>query len=199
MTLQSGTFYKLDDPQSGATGVPFTQTAPSGKSHSASRSTFLEGMRHVATSVTIVTTDGPAGRHGATVSAFSSVSADPPTVLVCLRSDSRICSAVSRNRVFTVSVLPEHDQDLARAFAGEFDASVADRFDGIDVETFPSLAPGIQGASNFACTIVQLIVQHTHTIVIGHVAHVVAGRRSPLLYHDAGYRRLRRGGDTSFA
>ena len=198
MTLQSDIFYKLHDPQAGEMGVVYSQILPGVKSHSASRSTFIGGMRHVATSVTIVTTDGPAGRLGATVSAFSAVSADPPTVLVCLRSDSRICSAVSQNRVFTVSVLPEHDQDLARVFAGEFDTSVADRFDGIDVETFSNLAPGIQGASIFACTIVQMIVQHTHTIVIGNVAQVVIGQHCPLLYHDAGYQRLQCGRDASF-
>ena len=46
------------------------------------RDDFLNGMRYVANSVTVVTTDGKAGISGATVSAFSSVSADPPMVLV---------------------------------------------------------------------------------------------------------------------
>ena len=59
-----------------------------------SRERFVGAMREVAASVTVVTTDGPCGRHGATVSAFSSVSADPPTVLVCLHADSRIAKAV---------------------------------------------------------------------------------------------------------
>ena len=47
-------------------------------------------MRQVAATVTVVTTDGPAGQAGATVSAFSSLSADPPSVLVCLKADTRI-------------------------------------------------------------------------------------------------------------
>lgn len=154
------------------------------------RRTFLEGMRQVAASVTIVTTDGVAGRHGATVSSFASVSADPPTVLVCLRSDSRICSAVRRNRVFTVSVLPEHGQEAARVFAGEFDSRLDDRFDVIGLASFSGLAPGIEGASIFACTVVRLSQLHTHTIVIGQVAQVATARRPPLIYHDAAYGRV---------
>jgi flavin reductase (DIM6/NTAB) family NADH-FMN oxidoreductase RutF len=53
-------------------------------------------MRRVASSVTVVTTDGAAGRFGTTVSAFSSVSADPPTVLVCLFAQSRIAKATGQ-------------------------------------------------------------------------------------------------------
>lgn len=171
------------------------ESAHNGTSHEELRRAFLDGMRQVATSVTIVTTDGPAGRHGATVSAFTSVSADPPTVLVCLRKTSRICSAISRNRVFTVSVLPEAQQALAPAFAGEFDNALADRFDGVRLHSIPGYAPSIEGASCFACSILQLITQHTHMIAIGHVAHVVTARQLPLLYHDAAYGRLRQSGE----
>ena len=59
----------------------------------AARDAYVHAMRRVASSVAVVTTDGPAGCHGATVSAFSSVSADPPTILVCLRGGSRIAAA----------------------------------------------------------------------------------------------------------
>ena len=60
---------------------------------SVSRDLFIKGMRQVASSVAVVTTLGAHGRHGATVSAFSSVSADPPQLLVCLRSASRIAAS----------------------------------------------------------------------------------------------------------
>lgn len=161
-----------------------------GPSSNVARRAFLDGMRQVATAVTIVTTEGPGGRHGATVSAFTSVSADPPTVLVCLRNTSRICAAVLRNGVFTVNVLAEQDRVVARAFAGEFDDAREDRFEGLDLIKVADLAPGIAGATIFACTIAEVLLQHTHTIVIGHVAHVATRQRPPLLYHDAAYRRL---------
>ena len=59
------------------------------------RTAFIHAMRGVAASVTVVTTNGKAGRRGATVSAFCSVSADPPTILVCLNKSSGIADAVA--------------------------------------------------------------------------------------------------------
>ena len=85
---------------------------------SVDRDAFLAAMRQVAATVTVVTTDGLAGRAGATVSAFSSLSADPPSVLVCLRTDSRIARAVIENGAFCVNVLAEDAVEVARAFAG---------------------------------------------------------------------------------
>ena len=70
------------------------------------RDAFITAMRQVAATVTVVTTDGPAGQSGATVSAFTSLSADPPSVLVCLKADSRIAKAVRDNGVFCVNILP---------------------------------------------------------------------------------------------
>ena len=158
----------------------------------ASRRDFLQGMRQVASSVAVVTTVGPGGRHGATVSAFASVSADPPTILVCLRSASRIAEAVRRNGVFTVSVLAEEQVHLARLFAGEFDHTRADRFADVLLVPFPGLAPGIANASIFACTVTETMQQHTHSVVFGQVAHVATSRRQPLLYHGGSYTLLQR-------
>lgn len=198
MALQTSVRNHVSDVRSGErldrleAGLVSVDPVPPGLCHG-SRKAFLEGMRQVASSVTVVTTDGPAGRYGATVSAFSSVSADPPTVLVCLRSNSRICSAVRLNRVFTVSVLTEQLGEVARTFAGEFDTTRADRFDGIGIEPIAGLAPGIRGATIFACTVAELIERHTHTILLGHVVHVATVRHPPLLYHCAAYRGIRPG------
>src|SRR6056297_3656043 len=85
------------------------------------RQNFIDAMRQVASTVTVVTTDGPAGQAGATVSAFSSLSADPPSVLVCLKDDSRIAKAVRENGVFCVNVLPEDAVKTAQSFAGAYD------------------------------------------------------------------------------
>ncbi len=160
----------------------------------AHRDLFLRAMRRVASSVAVVTTDGPAGRFGATVSAFASVSADPPTVLVCLHSARRICAAVHRNRVFTLSVLAEGDEETARIFAGERDSVRVDRFAGIPLRPFPGLAPGLDGVASFACTLSAELLQHTHAIMIGEVAQVATARHLPLLYHAGAYAQLARAG-----
>lgn len=158
----------------------------------ASRDAFIRGMRHVAASVTVVTTDGLAGRHGATVSAFCSVSADPPTVLVCLRNGSRISESVRRNGAFTVSVLSDDDQKTARTFCGEFDAVRPNRFEGVAIDEYPGLAPGIAGATTFVCKLVSAQEQCSHVICVGEVVHIGTAGRSPLTYLDGAYHSLRR-------
>ena len=97
-----------------------------------SRDAFITTMRQVAASVAVVTTDGPAGRYGATVSTFCSVSADPPTVLICLSAERRIAKAVRDNQYFCVNLLSQNHIAIANRFAGMDDARVSDRFSGID-------------------------------------------------------------------
>ena len=155
-----------------------------------SRDDFIAAMRQVASCVTVVTTDGDAGRHGATVSAFSSVSADPPTVLVCLYAESRIAKAVSRNGTFCVNVLPEGDSAIADRFAGRHDSQLDDRFSGINYYGTPGTDPQIDGSTAFRCDVQQTVRSGSHLIVLGHVRDVLAGGSSPLAYRDGHYHRV---------
>ena len=154
------------------------------------RDSFIAAMRQVASSVTVVTTDGNAGRFGATVSAFSSVSADPPTVLICLYSDSRIARTVTENGVFCVNVLSEHDADIADRFAGRHDQWIGDRFSGIEYRGTPGVAPQIDGTTAFRCDVQQTLRSGSHLIVLGHVRDVLASDARPLTYRDGCYHRV---------
>jgi len=86
-------------------------------SRSLKREDFLEGMSQAAQTVSVVTTDGRAGRAGVTVSAMCSVSADPPMVLVCIHHQSRAVPAIRQNSVFCINVLAEDMQKIANTFA----------------------------------------------------------------------------------
>ena len=154
------------------------------------RSAFIGAMRRVATSVTVVTTDGPGGRYGATVSAFSSVSADPPTILVCLKSESRIARAVAVNGSLCVNVLPQGRADIARRFAGLDDALVVDRFDGIEHNEKRGTPPIIDGATVFCCSLKQNIVAGSHLIVVGEVQEVRDGMNEPLAYLAGAFHKV---------
>lgn len=154
------------------------------------RDDFIDAMRQVASSVSVVTTDGEAGRHGTTVSAFSSVSADPPTVLVCLFAKSRIAKAVTENSRFCVNVLSEKDAEIADRFAGRHDQWIEDRFSGIDHYGAAGTAPQIDGATAFSCDVQQTIRSGSHLIVLGHVRNVLASSASPLTYRDGCYHRV---------
>lgn len=155
-----------------------------------SRDMFISAMRQVASAVTVVTTDGAEGRHGATVSAFASVSADPPTILVCLNAASGIARAVQANARFCVNILPEDRAEIADRFAGRHDATVGDRFDGIETEDRPGLAPRIDCALGLCARVEQTLLSGSHLIVIGAVQDITGDIVRPLTYRDGVYHRV---------
>ena len=160
------------------------------------RDAFISAMRHVAATVTVVTTDGPAGRMGATVSAFASLSADPPSVLVCLKANSRIAQAVSDNGSFCVNILPEDGEDIAKRFAGMFDSDSPDRFAGIEpIQT--ELGPILPNATAFTCTLKHRHVHGSHAICIGDVTGIFDADASPLTYMSGGFHIVRPKGTPS--
>ena len=154
------------------------------------RKLFIEAMRNVAQSVTVVTTRGKSGATGATVSAFSSLSADPPSVLVCLRSDSRIGLAVALNQVFCVNVLPEGARSLADRFSGLYDTEQPDRFGAVNFIEGPT-GPILEGATAFECILDTIITHGSHDICIGNVRSVTKCDRLPLTYMDGGFHIVR--------
>lgn len=154
------------------------------------RDAFVQAMRRVANSVVVVTTDGSAGRLGATVSAFSSVSADPPMVLVCLRTDSRIAEAVIANGSLCVNVLPEDRPDLANRFAGREDHLISDRFQGVEIQRALGSAPEINGATVFAGVVDQAVHAGSHSVFICRVHSVRQGCAAPLAYLDGAYHNV---------
>jgi flavin reductase (DIM6/NTAB) family NADH-FMN oxidoreductase RutF len=79
---------------------------------------FIDAMRRVPTAVSVITTDGRAGRFGVTVSAVASVSAEPRMLLVCISRRSPACAAIRENRIFTVNFLLESQSHVADCFAG---------------------------------------------------------------------------------
>ena len=165
----------------------------------ASRDAFIGNMRCVANAVSVVTTDGAAGRHGATVSAFCSVSADPPTVLVCLKTDSRIARLVKANGVLALNVLGAEQSPLAVRFAGGEDASltavqgrsdgVCDRFVGVALDARFS-QPVLTGAIGFCGVVRQMHDAGSHTVCIAEVEALAQSDAQPLVYHDGGYQRI---------
>lgn len=145
-------------------------------------------MRGVAATVTLVTTSDAAGRpSGLTVTAFESVSMDPPTVLVCINRKAGICPALLESGRFCVNVLAAGQERLARAFGGALQGE--ERFTvgrwSCEGHSVPYLA---DAQSNVFCAIEKLVEVATHTIVIARVTSVRnAGDAAPLAYLDGRY------------
>lgn len=157
---------------------------------SVERAAFLAAMRQVAATVTVVTTDGADGLAGATVSAFTSLSADTPSVLVCLRADSRIARSVLANRGFCVNVLPEDAVEIARAFAGPSPADPAERFRGLDLKA-DAHGPILPRATAFSCLLTDHMIHGSHAICIGSVVRLTIAGEKPLTYLSGGYHIVR--------
>ena len=157
---------------------------------SVEREAFLAAMRQVAATVTVVTTDGPAGLAGATVSAFTSLTADPPSVLVCLRSDSRIARSVAENRGFCVNVLSEDAVGIARAFAVPSPEDPAARFAALG-SIHDELGPILPRATAFSCALTERMIHGSHAICIGTVARLTIAGEKPLTYLSGDYHIVR--------
>lgn len=153
------------------------------------RDAFLAAMRQVAATVTVVTTDGVAGRAGATVSAFTSLSADPPAVLVCLRADSRIARAVLENKGFCVNVLPEDAVEIAKTFAEPSTEYKAERFDSLAI-TDGTYGPLLPRATTLSCALTEHVIHNTHAICIGSVQSLSVAEEKPLTYLSGRYHRV---------
>lgn len=155
------------------------------------RTQFIDVMRRVATPVSIVCTRDDSGPHGATVSAVCSVSADPPSVLVCLNNASQISRMVSQTGRFSVNVISEEQTRLANAFAGREEAKDFRRFDNDHWIDSPLCLPVLTDASAvLLCETASSVVQGSHTIFIGHVREAFTSDSIPVTYFDGSYRRM---------
>ncbi len=149
---------------------------------------YTDAMASAVTGVSIVTTDGVAGRFGITVSSVSSVSADPPLLLVCINRRSPACAAVQANKVFCINLLSTHQQELANTFAGRPSRGEPFDFAGSAWSEGLSGAPQIGGAvSTFDCVLEQTHEVGSHNLYIGRVVAVGGSAADPLLYTRRAY------------
>ncbi len=156
------------------------------------RAQFVHAMSRAAATVSVVTTDGPAGRAGVTVSAMTSVSADgeAPTILVCVNKGASAAAPILTNGCFAVNVLDAGQQDIADIFAGRTDATGADRFATIPWDVEATGSPLIAGLAGFDCEVQSADLVGSHHVIIGFVRAVrVAEEGSPLIYGMRGYLR----------
>ena len=135
---------------------------------SVGRDVFLRAMGRVFSLVTIVSTDGPSGRCAVTVSAASSVSADPPLILACIRRGSPVNAAVHANGVFCVNVLAIGQEHLSDTFAGRPRDRVPFDFETAEWLTRKTGAPLLKGAvAAFDCVLHSTHGAGSHTVFLG--------------------------------
>jgi flavin reductase (DIM6/NTAB) family NADH-FMN oxidoreductase RutF len=148
---------------------------------------FRRALGQFASGVTAVTTrDGQGRPLGLTVSAFCSVSLQPPLVLVCVDRTSEAHGAFRESGLFGVSVLSEGQEEISRRFAWPGDT----KFDA-------GLIPGRTGVPLVKDALVHLECRLSaaheagdHTVFVGEILETAVRAGRPLLYHRGLYRRL---------
>lgn len=155
---------------------------------------FKNVMAQFASGVTIVTVHHAGQRHGLTASSFTSVSLNPPLILVCVGKELYSHRLIEKSRAFAVNILSARQLDWGVRFA---DPKVEDRFAGIEYTTALTGSPVLPGCLAWAdCRLHNVCDGGDHTIFIGEVVAggaPNAGKRTaeaPLLYYNRAWRYL---------
>lgn len=152
---------------------------------------FKTGMRRLAGAVCLVTIDAGGQRQGLIATAVTSLSADPPSLLVCVNETASIFEAMSRAEHFCVNVLSRDQEDVGMRFASPTDRE--GRFDTGTWRTLTTGAPALEGAQvSFDCRAAAASDFGTHRVFFGEILALTTWTTplDPLLYHDGAFRAL---------
>ncbi|WP_080569671.1 flavin reductase family protein [Cupriavidus necator] len=150
-----------------------------------SSETFRELFASFASTVTIVTAYADDAPSGATVTACSSVSAQPPLIMVALGRESRTLSQILRAGRFGVNVLADHQEAVARLFS----QSTVNKFSRLDW-ILDGDVPCLPDSCGFvAARLSSELTVGDHVLIVGSIEKVSCTSQTPLLYHRRQFAR----------
>jgi len=148
---------------------------------------FRDIIGRFASGVTVITTHHDGRPHGTTASAVSSLSLEPPMLLVCLNKTSATGQAVSAAQRFAVNILGEDQAEEAMRFA----TKGVDKFAGLDIRSGDDGAPLLGGAlATIECGVVEEVTGGTHSVFLAEVRRASARTGAPLAYFRGKFGRL---------
>ncbi|HEX6510494.1 MAG TPA: flavin reductase family protein [Chloroflexota bacterium] len=153
---------------------------------------FRDTLGCFATGVTVITTRGTQHPYGMTANAFSSVSLEPPLVLVCVKNGTEGSMSIQQNGVFAVNVLSAEQETLSRYFASKDRPRGWETFQDIPYRSIDTGSPVLEGiAAYFDCRLVAAHAAGDHIVFIGEVLALGADPGvQPLLFHHGRYRHV---------
>jgi flavin reductase (DIM6/NTAB) family NADH-FMN oxidoreductase RutF len=153
---------------------------------------FRLAMRQLASGVCLVTHGEGENRVGLTATSVSSLSVEPPTLIVCINRAASLYTRLRRGDAFGVSVLGAQHAEFADRFASRTGLKGAERFNqGEWIETSGGVSLLADALASFACEAEEVIERHTHAIVVGRVASAEPGATDgALLYWRGAYDRI---------
>jgi flavin reductase (DIM6/NTAB) family NADH-FMN oxidoreductase RutF/DNA-binding GntR family transcriptional regulator len=148
---------------------------------------FRQVIGNFMSGVVVITTRHEGQNHGMTVSAISSLSLEPPMLLVCLNARSGTQEAVRQAGTFGVNILAEHQGHIAEHFA----RSGADKFAGLAVRSGYTGVPLLADAlAVVECRVANVVTAGTHRVFLAEVVHAQADEGSPLAYFRGKFGRF---------
>lgn len=149
---------------------------------------FRTALSRFASGVTVVTTKDAIGKlHGITVSAFSSVSLEPPLVLICIERSAGSHHAFGESGLFNVNILESGQSDVSEHFATVYDDKFLDTDHVIGENGIPYLPGSIV---TLECRLVKPLDGGDHSIFLGEVQNAIVRDGGPLIYFHGTYRTL---------
>ena len=165
-------------------------SGPDGAGQMIDDTEFRRVMGHFPTGVTIVTSlSGDGSPCGLTVNAFSSLSLEPPLVLVCVEAAADSFRCIEAAGIFAVNILEEaRGESLSRRFSTW---GVDDKFRGVAYREERTGAPILEAALAWVdCRVTRMVAAGDHAVFIGEVLDGDAHEGSPLVYYRGGYGRF---------
>jgi flavin reductase (DIM6/NTAB) family NADH-FMN oxidoreductase RutF len=153
---------------------------------------FKEALRQFASGVTVVTAEHEGERYGITVSAFTSISVQPPIVMVSINNASPLSRIILDSEHFAVHILSSDQEAISALFAASVSGN--EKYGELSVELGVSGAPLFKGAlAILDCVLDQTLEVGTHTLMFGRVVHASAeaDSGSPLIYYHRRYWTLK--------
>lgn len=150
---------------------------------------FKQALASWASGVTIVTSRADTRVQGMTVSAFSSVSLDPPLILVCADLQSTTHELIQQSKMLSISVLEQSQSALSNRFASKQDEHR--RFEGLECRDGATGCPRVPGAIAWLdCRVVQAVAAGDHVLYVAEVVELEIGSGEPLIYFRGRYARI---------
>jgi len=154
---------------------------------------FREAVGAFPTGINVITTRSQDAGYGLTANAFSSVSLDPPLVLICVGSSSQGCDVILQIGAFAVNVLSHDQEPLSRFFASKDRPRGRDAFKDVPHSEAITGCPLLDGAAaHLDCRLDAAHEAGDHMIFIGAVVALnIDGDAKPLIFHGGQYAALK--------
>ena len=158
-----------------------------------SSSQYRDAMARMPSAISIVTTNGPGGKWGTTVSAICSVSDSPPMILICLNRENRANAIIKKNMVLAVNVLSDNQFQFSSKFASKSPDALELEFTATHWKSYRDVLPVLGGAAvNLVGKVDRSIEVASHTVFFVLVELIATYNESmPIVYFDRNFHSVK--------